>query len=323
VNGSNNGAPAAPFDVIAMGRCGVDFYPTENGSIVDVKHFDKFLGGSPANVAVAAARLGNRAALISRTGPDPFGAYVHSALNGFGVNDRFVTDVAGFQTPVTFCETFPPDHFPIYFYRQPKAPDLEIYPEELDLAAIEAARLFWATVSGLSVEPSRSATMAALAARHRQHPTVLDLDYRPSFWLSLGEARACVRAAIVHATVAVGNVDEVEVCVDSREPDEAADRLLDLGCSMAVVKMGPDGVLAKTRDERVVGAPVPVDVVNGLGAGDGFGGALCHGVLAGWPLAKIIGVANAAGAIVASRLACSEAMPTMDEIEELLERKHS
>ena len=311
------------FDVITMGRCGVDFYPTENGSLVDVQHFDKFLGGSPTNVAVAASRLGQHTALISRTGPDPLGDFVHVALQGFGVDDRYVSEVAGLQTPVTFCETFPPDHFPIYFYRQPKAPDLEIFPEDLDLAAIESARLFWATVGGLSVEPSRAATMAALAARRRRHPTVLDLDYRPVFWSSPEEARDCVRAAVQYASIAVGNLDEVEVCVDTRDPDVAADRLLELGCTLAVVKMGPHGVLAKTHDERVVAAPIAVDVVNGLGAGDGFGGALCHGVLSQWPLPKIIEVANAAGAIVTSRLACSSAMPTMKEITQLLEREHS
>ena len=312
-----------PFDLITMGRCGVDFYPTQHGSLVDVKHFIKFLGGSPANVAVAAARLGRRNALISRTGPDPFGAYVHAALKEFSVDDRFVSEVEGFQTPVTFCETYPPDHFPIYFYRRPKAPDLEIFPAELDLPAIADARLFWATVSGLSVEPSRSATMAAFETRHRRHPTVLDLDYRPVFWDSLEEARERVRAAMPWVSVAVGNLDEVEVCVETREPDEAADRLLELGCTLAVVKMGPRGVLAKSREERVVGRPFEIEVVNGLGAGDGFGGALCHGLLAGWPLARTVDVANAAGAIVASRLACSEAMPTMDEIEEVIEREHS
>ncbi len=311
------------FDVVTMGRCGVDFYPTQHGSLVEVKQFNKYLGGSPANVAVAAARLGERAALISRTGADPFGAYVHAALRDFGVDDRFVSDVESLQTPVTFCETFPPDHFPLYFYRRPKAPDLEVYPEELDLDAIAAARLFWATVSGLSVEPSRSATLAALRARARRHPTVLDLDYRPTFWASPDEARGVVREAVAMATVAVGNLDEVEVCVDTRDPELAADRLMELGCTLAVVKMGPAGVLAKTADEHVVAQPVVIDVVNGLGAGDGFGGALCHGILSGWPLATTIEVANAAGAIVASRLACSEAMPTMDEIEELLEKERS
>jgi 5-dehydro-2-deoxygluconokinase len=307
------------FDVITIGRCGVDFYPTEHGSLVDVKHFDKFLGGSPTNVAVAAARLGQKCALISRTGPDPFGAYVHEALRGFGVDDRYVTECVGFQTPVTFCETFPPDHFPIYFYREPKAPDLEIYPEELDLAAIAEARLFWATLGGLSREPSRSATMAALRAREHRHPTVLDLDYRPSFWTSRDAARDAAIEALPLATIAVGNLSEVEVAVGIGGPDLAADRLLEIGCEIAVVKLGPDGVLAKTRTQRIEVLPIPVEVVNGLGAGDGFGGALCHGVLSDWTLDETIRFASAAGAIVASRLSCSEAMPTTEEVRKLLE----
>jgi 5-dehydro-2-deoxygluconokinase len=309
-----------PFDVLTIGRVGVDFYPTTHGSIVEVQHFAKFLGGSPTNVAVAAARLGERAAVITRTGPDPLGEYVHAALRDFGVDDRYVTSVDGLQTPVTFCETFPPDRFPIYFYRAPKAPDLEIYPEELDLDAIRAARLFWATVSGLSAEPSRTATMAALAARSRRHPTMLDLDYRPSFWSSSKDATEATGQALMHATIAVGNLEEVNVAVGTRDPDGAADRILELGLELAVVKLGPDGVMAKSRDERVEVPPVPVKVVNGLGAGDAFGGSLCHGVLAGWPLADTLRFASAAGAIVASKLACSQAMPTALEVEDILRR---
>ena len=308
-----------PLDVITMGRVGVDFYPTSPGSLVDVRFFEKFLGGSPTNVAVAAARLGEKSAIITRTGPDPLGEFVHVALRGYGVDDRFVEDVAGFQTPVTFCEMFPPDDFPIYFYRAPKAPDLEIYPDQLDLGAIGAARLFWATVSGLSAEPSRTATLAALAARQRHHPTILDLDYRPVFWSSIDAARASTREALAHASVAIGNLAEVEMAVGSADPDVAADRLLELGLEMAVIKLGPDGVLAKTKVERVQVPPVPVDVVNGLGAGDAFGGAFCHGILSDWPLANIVGYANAAAAIVAGRLGCSDAMPTREEIEESLE----
>jgi 5-dehydro-2-deoxygluconokinase len=308
-----------PFDVITMGRVGVDFYPTTPGSLVHVQYFEKFLGGSPTNVAVAAARLGEHTAVITRTGPDPFGDFIHAALKGYGVDDRFVRAVEGFQTPVTFCETYPPDHFPLYFYRAPKAPDLEIFTNELDLGAISDARLFWATVSGLSVEPSRSATMTALGARERRHPTVLDLDYRPMFWASIEVAREASRDALALATVAVGNLIEAEMAVESNDPDVATDRLLDLGLDLAIIKLGPDGVLAKSRSERVLSPPVVVEVVNGLGAGDAFGGAFCHGVLAGWALGDVIHFANTAGAIVASRLGCSEAMPTTKEIEDLLE----
>ena len=308
------------FDVITMGRVGVDFYPTTPGSFVDVQYFEKFLGGSPTNVAVAAARLGEQSAVITRTGPDPFGEFVLTRrFAGYGVDDRFVHAVSGFQTPVTFCETFPPDHFPIYFYRAPKAPDLEIYADELDFDAICGAGLFWATVRGLSAEPSRSATMAALAARERRHPTVLDLDFRPSFWSLGGGGASRGTRALAHATIAMGNLAEVEVAVDSVDPNAAAERLLDLGLDTAVVKLGPDGVLARSRNERLQVPPLDVEVVNGLGAGDAFGGAFCHGVFAGWDLVDTIRFANAAGAIVAPRLACSDAMPTHEEIEALME----
>lgn len=307
-----------PFDLVTMGRVGVDLYPTQPGSLVDVQYFEKFLGGSPTNVAVAAARLGDRSAVITRTGHDPFGQFVHVALRRYGVDDRFVSDVEGLPTPVTFCEIFPPNNFPIYFYRAPKAPDLEIYEDELDLDAITAARLFWATVSGLSVEPSRTATLKAFTARH-DLPAVLDLDYRPTFWTSMKDARAATAEALALVTIAVGNLEEAAMAVDATDPDEAADRLLAMGPDLAVIKLGPEGVLAKTHDVRVLVPPFSVEVVNGLGAGDGFGGAFCHGVLAGWELADTVRFANAAGAIVASRLACSDAMPTRQEIEDLME----
>ncbi len=196
------------FDVITMGRVGVDVYPQQVGvSLVDVESFGKFLGGSATNVAVAAARYGRRVALITRTGADPFGEYVHKALREFGVDDRWVTPVPGLPTPVTFCEILPPDDFPLYFYRYPKAPDLVINPEELDYDAIRAARVFWVTGTGLLEEPSRTATLAALEKRARSGITVLDLDYRPMFWPSREEAGRWVREALRHATVAVGNLE--------------------------------------------------------------------------------------------------------------------
>jgi 5-dehydro-2-deoxygluconokinase len=308
------------FDVITMGRVGVDIYPLQVGvGLENVSTFGKFLGGSATNVAVAAARHGRRTAVITRTGADPFGRFIHRALGELGVDDRFVTAVPDLPTPVTFCEIFPPDNFPLYFYRQPTAPDLVIKPEELDLAAIRSARVFWATVTGLSQEPSRTAHHAAWMARARAPLTVLDLDYRPMFWASKEAARVEVRRALPHVTVAVGNLEECEVAVGERDPLRAADALLAAGVELAVVKQGPKGVLGRTLTETVEVPPTPVDVVNGLGAGDGFGGALCHALLAGWPLERVLRFANAAGAIVASRLECSTAMPTTAEVESLLE----
>ena len=306
---------AAP-DVLTMGRIGVDVYPLQSGvSLREVETFGKYLGGSPTNVAVAAARYGRHSAVITRTGEDPFGEYLHDALRRFGVDDRYVTAVPGLPTPVTFCEIFPPDDFPIYFYRYPKAPDLEIRPEELDLEAIRAAKVFWVTGTGLSQEPSRSATLAALEARARSGITILDLDYRPMFWPSREEARGWVQRALPYVTVAVGNQDECETAVGTREPHKAARLLHEAGVDLAIVKQGPRGVLASDGHQEVEVPPAPVQVLNGLGAGDAFGGALCHSLLAGWDLTRSMRFCNAAGAIVASRLACADAMPTADEVE--------
>lgn len=235
-----------PFDVLTMGRMGVDIYPLQTGIGLDrVETFGKYLGGTATNVAVAAARLGRRAAVISRTGADPFGEFIHRALAEFGVDDRWVTPVTAYPTPVTFCELFPPDDFPLYFYRYPKAPDLEIHVDELDLDAVDAARIFWMTGTGLAEEPSRSATLAALAHRARRGITCFDLDWRPMFWPDPEDARGWYREALRYATVAVGNLDECERAVGTREPDEAAVALLAAGVTLAVVKQGPGGVLAR------------------------------------------------------------------------------
>jgi 5-dehydro-2-deoxygluconokinase len=308
------------LEVLTMGRIGVDLYPTEVGvHLEDVGTFSKTLGGSPTNVAVAAARHGRRTGVITRTGEDPFGTYLHQALRGFDVDDRFVSAVPGLCTPVTFCEIFPPDDFPLYFYRFPTAPDLQIRPDELDLEAIAAADIFWVTVTGLCQEPSRSATMAALAARGDHGLTVLDLDYRPMFWESAEVAHPHVRAALEHVDVAVGNREECEVAVGEREAERAASALLAAGVDMAVVKQGPAGVLGVRGEQSVVVPPVPVDVVNGLGAGDAFGGAMCHGLLAGWDLERILRFANAAGAFVAGQFACADAMPTTAQLDAMLQ----
>ncbi|MBD2759468.1 5-dehydro-2-deoxygluconokinase [Yimella sp. cx-573] len=307
---------ADALDLIAIGRLGVDLYPLRSGvGLEDVDAFGRFLGGSAANVTVAAARHGRSAALVSAVGDDPFGRYLQRELGRFGVDAREVSVHPSLKTPLTFCEIFPPDDFPLYFYREPLAPDLTLEPDQLPLQRITDARIYWSTVTGLSREPSRATHQAAWTARGRRPLTVLDLDWRPMFWPSPGEAREVVSAALDQVTVAVGNLEECEIAVGERDPQRAGRALLDRGLELAVVKMGPQGVLAMTEDESVQVPPLPVEVVNGLGAGDAFGGALVHGLLAGWDLHRLLTFANAAGAIVAGRLECSSAMPTTDEVD--------
>jgi 5-dehydro-2-deoxygluconokinase len=308
------------FDVITIGRVGVDLYPEQSGvSLADVETFRKSLGGSPVNVAVAVSRLGAaRVAAITKVGDDPFGPYVRRAMEEFGVDTRWVGTDPELRTPVVFCEIHPPDSFPLLFYREPKAPDMNIALDELDLDAIRAARLFWTTGTGLSDEPSRTATLGALEARGRNGITVHDLDHRPMFWRDETEAGEMAGAALAHATVAVGNQDEVAVAVGTRDPWEASEALLELGVELAIVKRGPEGVLARDREELVEVDPIRLEVVNGLGAGDAFGGALAYGLLAGDELELVIRRANAAGALVASRLACADDMPYLEELEQVV-----
>ncbi|MBD0347682.1 MAG: 5-dehydro-2-deoxygluconokinase [Thermoleophilia bacterium] len=312
---------AVTLELLTVGRVSVDLYPEQIGvPLEEVRAFRKMLGGSPANVAVAAARLGRRTALVTKVGDDPFGRYVRRALEEFGVEASRVGTHPSLRTPLAFCEVFPPDRFPLLFYRAPRAPDLELEPGDIDLEAVASVPLFWTTGTGLSEEPSRSTTLEALERRGRRQVTVHDLDYRAAFWSRTEEAAGWNRRALAHATVAVGNEDEVAVVLGERlEPREAASALLELGVELAVVKLGGAGVLAATSSTSAAVPAVAVEVVNGLGAGDAFGGALCHGLLAGWPLERTLRFANAAGAIVASRLGCADEMPTLAEVEALCE----
>ncbi|WP_340687277.1 5-dehydro-2-deoxygluconokinase [Amycolatopsis coloradensis] len=307
------------LEALTVGRVGVDLYPEQSGvPLAGVSTFAKSLGGTATNVAVAAARLGRSTSVLTKVGPDGFGEYVRQALREFGVSPEHVGTSAGLQTPVVFCSLDPPADPPLLFYRSPIAPDLTITENDVPWDIVESVPLLWVTGTGVSVEPARATQRKMLQRRGRRSHTVLDLDFRPMFWPGIETAREEIGWMLDHVTVAVGNRTEAEVAVGTADPDEAASRMLARGVELAVIKKGADGVLVATAEGRWTVPPQRVEVVCGLGAGDGFGGALIHGLLSGWDPVRIATYANAAGALVASRLACADAMPTADEIEELL-----
>lgn len=309
------------LELLTVGRVGVDLYAEElHASFTQARRFQKSIGGSPTNVAVAAARLGRRAAVFTKVGNDGLGAYVRHALaEEFGVDTRFVGTHPTLQTPIVVAAMDPPEDPQFIFYRAPRAPDSTILPEEVDMDVVRTVPILWISAGALAVEPSRGTSRTMLAGRGRRRHTILDLDYRPSFWDSKDEARREIGATVDTATVAVGNRTECEVAVGESDPEAAADALLARGVEIAIVKKGGEGVLVTTVDERRVIPPVHVEVVCGLGAGDAFGGALCHALLAGMSPFEAVEFANAAGALVASRLLCADAMPTEPEVRKLME----
>jgi 5-dehydro-2-deoxygluconokinase len=311
------------LDLLTVGRVGVDIYPQQNGPLKDVSTFAKYLGGTATNVAVGAARLGRRSAVLTKVGPDGFGDYVREALEGFGVDASYVGTAEHLLTPVVFCELNPPEDPPLLFYRLPVAPDLTLTKDDVPWDLVRDVPVLWVTGTGVSVEPARTTQLAMLEHRGRPEAgsgrwTCLDLDWRAMFWPSPDEARQEYDRMLGSVSVVVGNRAEVEVAVGTADPREAAKRLLDHGVELALVKMGGEGVLVATPDSTTVVPPHPVEVVCGLGAGDAFGGALVHGLLAGWEPTRIAEYANVAGALVASRLACADAMPTAAELDALV-----
>lgn len=311
------------LEVLTVGRVGVDLYPQQPGPLAEVRTFVKLLGGTATNVAVGAARLGRRSAVLTKVGDDGFGAFVRTALSGFGVDPAYVGTSPDLHTPVVFCALDPPEDPPLLFYRDPVAPDLTLTMDDVPWDLVVDVPLLWITGTGVSVEPARSTQLEMLARRGRPvvgigRHTVLDLDWRAMFWPSPEHARSEYAAMLQHVDVVVGNRAEAQVAVGTSDPVEAARRLLAAGVGLAMIKMGGDGVLVATPEAMTTVAPHRVEVVCGLGAGDAFGAALAHGLLAGWEPVDIAARANAAGAIVASRLACADAMPTLAELDRFL-----
>ncbi len=292
------------IEAAVMGRVGVDLYPNElETPLSRVRTYTRFVGGFAGNVATGLARLGVRTAILSRVGDEGHGEFVREWLAGEGIDVRFLRTDPYWPTPPTFCEVWPPDRFPLTFYRRPTAPDWQLSPEDFDLEEVAEAPLLYATGTGLAQSPSRETTLAALEAHRRT--TIFDLDWRPALWDDPAAYPPLAAAAAAAAAVVIGNEEEVE-----------AAQLGDV--ATLVLKRGERGATVFENGDETDVPGFPVEVVNGLGAGDAFAAALGQGLLGGLSLVESVRRGTVAGAIVASRLACSEAMPRLEELEAAL-----
>ncbi len=296
------------IDVAVLGRVGIDLYPNQlRTPLRDVRTYTRFVGGFAGNVATGLARLGLTPAIVSRVGRDPHGDFVRDFLAGEGVDVRFLAVDDRLRTPPTFCEVWPPDRFPITFYRYPTAPDWQLVPDDFDAGEVSAAPFLLATGTGLAQSPSRETTLVALEAHQRM--TIFDLDWRPTLWEQPDEYSELAQTAAGHADIVIGNEEEVEAAVGDTQA------LLDLGVSTVVLKQGERGALLLHEGAEIDVPGHPVEVVNGLGAGDAFVAAFVQSLHAGRQLEEAVRRGSVAGAIVASQLACSEAMPRLAELE--------
>ena len=286
-----------------MGRVGVDLYPNElETPLSEVRTFTRFVGGFAGNVSTGLARLGVRTAIVSRVGADGHGDFVRARLAEEGVDVRFLAVDPYWQTPPTFCEVWPPDRFPITFYRKPTAPDWQLEPGDFDAKEVAAAPLLYATGTALAQSPSRETTLAAMRA-HRG-TTIFDLDWRPSLWDDPREFPPLATEGTAAADIVIGNEEELEAAgVDP---------------PTLVLKRGERGATIFSGGETTDVPGVPVEVVNGLGAGDALAAAVGQSLLAGLSLVEAVRRGTVAGAIVASRLACADAMPRLEELEAAL-----
>jgi len=288
-------------EAFVMGRVGIDLYPNQlRTPLRDVRTYTRFVGGFAGNVSTGLARLGVKTAIISRVGAEGHGEFVRDFLASEGIDVRYLRRDSVWPTPPTFCEVWPPDRFPITFYRRPTCPDWQLVVDDFDAEVVAEAPLLYATGTGLAQSPSRETTLATLRA-HRG-TTVFDLDWRPTLWEEPDEYPALAAEAAAAADIVIGNEEEV-----------SAARLDDV--PVLVLKRGEHGATVREQGEITDVPGFPVEVVNGLGAGDAFAAAVGHGVLRGLPLVEAVRRGAVAGALVAAQLACSEAMPRLEELE--------
>ena len=327
------------YDVLSVGRSSIDLYANDVGvPFVEIESFAAYVGGSPTNIAVGTRRLGLNTALLTAVGEDPVGDFILNFLQEEGVDTQFIPRKEGFRSSAVVLGIEPPDKFPLVFYRADAA-DIQLTIDDVQAAPIDNCRLLEISGTGLSKEPSRSATFfAAEQARAHDATVVLDLDFRADQWHDPRAFGANIRAVLPLVDVVIGTEEEVKAALlrsaeqlrilhsQVTDPEvegdlqEAVDGLMESGCEALIVKRGPQGATVYPQDEAPQDVPgFPVDVYNVLGAGDAFASGFIYGYLKGWDWYKAARMGNATGAIVVTRHGCANFMPYEQETLEFIE----
>jgi len=311
------------MDITILGRIGYDLYSEEpHVPLPQVRRFSRYLGGSSANMAVGLARLGAKVGIVSCLGNDSLSQFLLSFLQAEGVDTSHVQAADGFLPSLCLTEVAPPDRFPQVFYRKDPA-DTRLDITQKDLNYVASGRMFVTNGTSLCASPSRESTYRALErARQAGCRVVLDVDYRSMSWTSPENAGLAVRLALPFVDVLIGNELELTLVADSKSLDEAIGQLRQ-SVPMLVSKLGDKGTRVWTAGGSVFLEPYSVEVVSTIGAGDGFASGFLYGLLKDLPVTECLHYGNAAAAVVVSRLSCSEAMPTLAEVEQMIREQRA
>ena len=316
-----------PLDIIPVGRIAIDFNPVDYfQTLAESTTFKKYLGGSPANIAVGMARLGRRVGFLGKISDDRFGDFVQGFFEKEGIDVSHVTRCKnGESLGLTFTEILSRETSSILMYRE-KAADLMLHPDDVDEAYVASGRLLLISGTALSGSPTREAALKALALAKRTHtPVAFDADYRAYTWKNDDEI------AVYTSLVA----EKSDILMGSREEFDRMERLLALdgtdassaqywiqkGAQIVIIKHGKQGSTAYTKEGSWSVKPFPVEALKGFGGGDGYASAFLHGLMRGWDLMDALEFGSASAAMLVASHACSQDMPGEEAIRAFIREK--
>lgn len=330
------------FDILCIGRSSIDLYSDDIGRpFKEISSFSAYVGGCPTNISVGSRRLGLRSALLTGIGDDPVGDFILHFLKNEGVDTSFVATKENHRSSAVILGVEPPDKFPLVYYRNNCA-DINIDLDDMNQVSFEDCKTILVSGTGLSREPSRSATLYAIEkASAEETVVILDIDYRTDQWTDMRTFGVTIRSALEHVDIVIGTSEEVKAAAHTgkgqaevehsqvsnykveADQDKAVANILSEGPDMLILKSGADGsYIYKEDDSQSVHVPgFPVEVKNVLGAGDAFASGFVYGLTNEWNLFKCARLGNACGAILVTRHGCANFMPTMEEVESFVQNK--
>ncbi len=316
------------MDFIALGRLAIDLNANEiNKPMEETMTFTKYLGGSPANIAVGMSKLGMKTGFIGRVADDQMGRFIASYLDKTGIDSsNVVIDKSGSKTGLAFTEIKSPTDCSILMYRDNVA-DLKLEPKDIKEEYIKGAKALLISGTALSKSPSREATFVALDYA-RKHNLVIffDIDYRPYTWVSEEETAVYYNLAAEKCDVIIGTREEFDMMEALTNPGNSddyvtANKWFDYNAKIVVIKHGKDGSIAYNKEgETFKGTIFPAKVVKTFGAGDSYASAFIYGLMQGWDIDKAMEFGSASASIVISSHSCSDAMPTAEQIKLYIEK---